>query len=71
MDAWRPFEPSRDEVKRIEAEREANTCNLHDDCAEADRKFRRMHPDGRQMRWGLQRNATHCNDENCEDCFGC
>lgn len=68
---WRPFEPSRDEMQRVEREREANTCNMHRDCAAANEKFKRDWPDGRRQRWGVQLNATHCHDRDCEDCFGC
>lgn len=67
--AWRPFEPSADEAKRIEKEREANTCNLHSDCAAADEMIRAA---GGRMRAGERvMYATHCSVEDCEDCFGC
>lgn len=75
-DAWRPFEPSRDEAERIEREAEANTCNLHKDCEAADEEFKRQHPEGLKRvtefgnRW-TQHGAIHCSIEDCEDCFGC
>jgi len=78
---WRPSEPSRDEEQRIERERDANRCNLHQDCAAADAEVkakggRRAHRDGwaegRQVRAGdLIMSAFHCSIEDCEDCFGC
>lgn len=60
MSDWRPFEPSRDEVNRIERDREENTCNRHNDCAAADARARAA---GRS-------SAEHCHDECCEECFG-
>lgn len=67
---WRPFEPSTDETKRIEVERDANRCNLHDDCAAADVKC--ADKGGRYARDGTKvLYAFHCCTENCEDCFGC
>ncbi len=57
---WRPFEPSADEAKRIEREREDNTCNRHSDCAAANTRARAA---GRI-------SAEHCHDGDCEDCFG-
>lgn len=74
-DPWRPFEPSRDEAARIQAELDANTCNLHDDCAAADQDIA-----DRIARSGTHRigrdgtkysTAFHCSTEDCEDCFGC
>lgn len=60
--SWRPFEPSKDEVKRVEREATANTCNRHRDCAAADAKAKAS---GRGML-----RAEHCLDECCEECFG-
>lgn len=81
MTDWRPFEQSRDELERIEREREENTCNLHDDCAAADEAVRAKGgrparrdgwADGKPVRAGeLVFSAFHCHDEDCEDCFGC
>jgi len=36
MSEWRPFEVSKDKLKRIESERDANPCNLREDCAAAN-----------------------------------
>lgn len=51
-------------VQVISADRgqraERNSCNRHDDCAEADKKARAR---------GLA-CAEHCRDDCCEDCFG-
>ena len=73
MSDWRPFEPSRDEAKRIEDERDANTCNLHRDCAAADEAVRAA--GGRLVRtlYGEEHRmaASHCHSDDCEECFGC
>lgn len=81
MSDWRPSEPSRDEEQRIERERDANRCNLHQDCAEADQKVKDA--GGRPARgdgWAGGKfvrsgetiyTAFHCSTEDCEDCFGC
>lgn len=67
---WRPFEPSRDESNRIYRDAEANTCNLHNDCAAADETVRAE--GGRITRQGDRvMTAFHCSTEDCEDCFGC
>lgn len=76
MSDWRPFEPSSDEAERIKREAKDNTCNMHSDCAAADEAFKREHPEGLLRvtpygdRW-IQRSATHCHDDDCEECFGC
>jgi hypothetical protein len=74
-DRWRPFEPSRDELERIERERTANTCNHHNDCSAADEACK-----AKGGRIATERGpfygqrvdfAFHCDVEDCEDCFGC
>lgn len=57
---WRPFEPSKDEVKRVARDAEENTCNRHSDCAAADKRARAT---GRL-------GADHCHSDECEECFG-
>lgn len=37
-----------------------NTCNMHDDCKLADI----------QSQLNKGKNANHCHDECCEECFG-
>lgn len=39
-----------------------NSCNRHNDCKAADEKARAR---------GAMFGASHCHDEECEDCFGC
>lgn len=45
----------------IEARPFSNSCNLHDNCANADAQAK--------AKGNLR--ASHCHDECCEDCFGC
>lgn len=40
--------------------RVVRSCNLHENCDEADRATRAVYGEG----------AMHCHDECCEDCFG-
>jgi hypothetical protein len=78
---WRPFEPSRDEMQRIEKDRNDNSCNLHRDCAAADEAVRAAGgrsarrdgwADGHFVRAGDRVfSAFHCHIDDCEDCFGC
>jgi hypothetical protein len=42
--------------------RTPNSCNRHSDCAAADAKAKAQ---------GARFGASHCNDDECEDCFGC
>ena len=70
MSDWRPFEPSRDNVKRAEALERENTCNRHSDCAAANERVRNDPRNrdyyGRPVRmW-----ADHCSADDCEECFG-
>lgn len=64
-----------DEARRIEADRKANTCNQHEDCAAADAAVAAK--GGRWTRgteWTKSERvmtAFHCSSEDCEDCFGC
>lgn len=39
-----------------------NSCNRHSDCKAADEKARAK---------GATFGASHCHDDECEDCFGC
>lgn len=75
---WRPFEQTKETV---EAGREYNKCNLHDDCEAADEAVRERGgrparcdgwADGKFVRAGDKiYTAFHCTSEDCEDCFGC
>lgn len=74
MSDWRPFDPSRCELERVQQERELNTCNLHRDCDAADEVVRLA--GGRRVRPVVggpftSFAAVHCSVEDCEDCFGC
>jgi len=40
------------------------SCNRHDDCAEAEARFKK--DKGRDPGPNF-----HCHDDECEDCFGC
>lgn len=39
-----------------------HSCNRHSDCKQADEKARAK---------GATFGASHCHDDECEDCFGC
>lgn len=49
-----------DYAPRAVDEPQHRTCNRHDDCDATD--HRQWERDGRR--------ATHCHDEDCEECFG-
>lgn len=43
------------------------SCNRHFDCKEAEEVFYSKHP--KEPRGYIPN--FHCNDDECEDCFGC
>ena len=52
-----------------------NSCNMHSDCSEANRKARERYDEDRRKPYREQNPdlnpwADHCHDETCEDCFG-
>ena len=42
------------------------SCNRHNDCNEANRKWLETHPLEKYVPINF-----HCHDDECEDCFGC
>lgn len=47
------------------------SCNRHDDCDAADRKVQeRYNTASPREKINLPRNAEHCDDKCCEECFG-
>ena len=40
--------------------KESRSCNMHTDCNAADELSKQKY----------NRKATHCHDEDCDDCFG-
>lgn len=49
-------------------EKKIRSCNRHENCEEAEKKWLEEHP--YQKKWQIPL-SFHCHDDCCEDCFGC
>lgn len=47
-------------------DKKKTSCNRHNDCDEADKKYLETHPSEKFVPCNI-----HCHDDECEDCFGC
>ena len=61
------LEASRKILHKDAPTKEKRSCNRHEDCEEANRKWLERNPGNE--RWMIPVNF-HCHDEDCEDCFG-